>query len=281
MFSGFLVRAQQWRVFASAHSRGLRRDFYASTDNADRFATAHSCGLRRRITSSYASLPSLPQRIRAGCDSFIQRFKFAVGLCHSAFVRVATIQPWECGYPCWLCHSAFVRVATTSRMTAKSRATLCHSAFVRVATTDNDSKEKGGNFATAHSRGLRHCKLAVNVAGRRLCHSAFARVATRADRVRPELCQLCHSAFARVATRSIGTVQVLPLFATAHSCGLRRFIEAVGKHINPLPQRIRAGCDGKYRISLHNQNPLPQRIRAGCDCGKAMQRTANLLREGR
>lgn len=26
---------------------------------------------------------------------------------------------------------------------------------------------------------------------------------------------------------------------------------------------------------------LPQRIRAGCDCGKAMQRTANLLREGR
>lgn len=49
MFSGFLVRAQQWRVFASAHSRGLRRDFYASTDNADRFATAHSRGLRRGI----------------------------------------------------------------------------------------------------------------------------------------------------------------------------------------------------------------------------------------
>lgn len=48
-------------------------------------------------------------------------------------------------------------------------------------------------------------------------------------------------------------------FATAHSRGLR-----------PV------GC--KRFASLIT---LPQRIRAGCDCGKAMQRTANLLREGR
>ena len=221
MFSGFLVRAQQWRVFASAHSRGLRRDFYASTDNADRFATAHSCGLRRRITSSYASLPSLPQRIRAGCDSFIQRFKFAVGLCHSAFVRVATIQPWECGYPCWLCHSAFVRVATTSRMTAMSRATLCHSAFVRVATTDNDSKEKGGNFATAHSRGLRPAVLARC----RCCRSLPQRI--RAG------CDLTTSGqyskrlrFATAHSRGLRlcrckTLALSCFFATAHSRGLR------------------------------------------------------------
>lgn len=48
-------------------------------------------------------------------------------------------------------------------------------------------------------------------------------------------------------------------FASAHSRGLR---------LKPL-------------CSLSIASSLPQRIRAGCDCGKAMQRTANLLREGR
>ena len=91
MFSGFLVRAQQWRVFASAHSRGLRRDFYASTDNADRFATAHSCGLRLLHTAVQVRRWSLPQRIRAGCDLMLMPLAFADSLCHSAFVRVATL----------------------------------------------------------------------------------------------------------------------------------------------------------------------------------------------
>lgn len=74
------------------------------------------------------------------------------------------------------------------------------------------------------------------------------------------MARLCLSAFARVATRIFS--------AGAASCA-------------SLPQRIRAGCDFfslQNRISL---STLPQRIRAGCDCGKAMQRTANLLREGR
>ena len=48
-------------------------------------------------------------------------------------------------------------------------------------------------------------------------------------------------------------------FATAHSRGLRR---------QTMTQKKKG-------------ETLPQRIRAGCDCGKAMQRTANLLREGR
>ena len=94
MLSEFLVRAQQWRVFASAHSRGLRRDFYASTDNADRFATAHSCGLRRRSVQLPADSPVL---------------------CHSAFVRVATTSRMTAMSRATLCHSAFVRVATAEK----------------------------------------------------------------------------------------------------------------------------------------------------------------------
>lgn len=34
MFSGFLVRAQQWRDFASAHSRGLRQGFFPRVQRA-------------------------------------------------------------------------------------------------------------------------------------------------------------------------------------------------------------------------------------------------------
>ena len=92
-------------------------------------------------------------------------------------------------------------------------------------------------------------------------------------------------------------------FATAHSRGLRRRRKAglpaadplpqrirAGYDLfgrcraglpRPLPQRIRAGYDTKFPIFWARYDSLPQRIRAGYDCGKAMQRTANLLREGR
>ena len=56
--------------FATAHSCGLRRDTTASLQIFGLFATAHSCGLRL---------------VRQVCKDYI-----AV-LCHSAFVRVATI----------------------------------------------------------------------------------------------------------------------------------------------------------------------------------------------
>lgn len=71
-------------------------------------------------------------------------------------------------------------------------------------------------------------------------------------------------------------------FASAHSRGLR-----LGLAVK-LPCRYWLCLSAFVRVAtmiftaysnLHTS--LPQRIRAGCDCGKAMQRTANLLREGR
>ena len=91
MLSEFLVRAQQWRDFATAHSCGLRlvslfdarmpailchsafarvATLHHKTDiNADIFATAHSRGLRLK---------------RCRFDNY------ETTLCHSAFARVAT-----------------------------------------------------------------------------------------------------------------------------------------------------------------------------------------------
>ena len=78
----------------------------------------------------------------------------------------------------------------------------------------------------------------------RFCLSAFVRVATLVVFAREPMIDLCHSAFVRVATQ---------LFICK------------GCKLEPLPQRIRAGCDFsslQNRISL---STLPQRIRAGCD----------------
>ena len=93
-------------------------------------------------------------------------------------------------------------------------------------------------------------------------------------------------------------------FATAHSCGLRRnaskaladhvalchsaFVRvATGEKID-LYAQLRLCHSAFVRVATRRflrygtaAVALPQRIRAGCDCGKAMQRTANLLREGR
>ena len=137
---------------------------------------------------------------------------------------------------------------------------LCHSAFARVTTFKSESEFFIVSLATAHSRGLRR--------GRQNCNSG--------------LCQPCHSAFARVTTQP---------FMFGHP------------YTKTLPQRIRAGydcsshdrrcmltpCHSAFaRVTTRtpqsvatSEQSLPQRIRAGYDCGKAMQRTANLLREGR
>ena len=111
MFSEFPVRAQQWRDFASAHS----------------------CGLRPAARPMCPKPPSLPQRIRAGCD------------CLELHVRRMDD----------LCHSAFVRVATKNTKVATPQNDLCHSAFVRVATYTVQIKQYMSVFATAHSCGLR------------------------------------------------------------------------------------------------------------------------------
>ena len=84
----------------------------------------------------------------------------------------------------------------------------------------------------------------------RLCLSAFARVATGFLRVYRQRRPLCHSAFVRVATLRTVFLQPLKIFATAHSCGLRRRTQlAAPRQCAALPQRIRAGC-GARNIAL-------------------------------
>ena len=165
---------------------------------------------------------ALPQRIRAGCDGKPENQNRSRALCHSAFVRVATLpRRWSrcqdsfatahsCGlrpkrcinsFPAMpLCHSAFVRVATKLRKAKNIEFDLCHSAFVRVATRHLQAPPRHSVFATAHSCGLRHANSEKFIAIIHLCHSAFVRVATW---------RICRG-FHRGA------------FATAHSCGLRR-----------------------------------------------------------
>ena len=77
--------------FATAHSCGLRRDTTASLQIFGLFATAHSCGLRPVTLLAASNAASLPQRIRAGCDEHKQCCREQILLCHSAFVRVATV----------------------------------------------------------------------------------------------------------------------------------------------------------------------------------------------
>ena len=120
-----------------------------------------------------------------------------------------------------------------------------------------------------------------------LCHSAFVRVATDATMSYDTAPGLCHSAFVRVATQLSTIYTRHSVFATAHSCGLRRQIISEALTYFALPQRIRAGCDDRkevdhsgnrlchsafVRVATHEQTqtrahapPLPQRIRAGCD----------------
>ena len=142
-------------------------------------------------------------------------------LCHSAFVRVATKLFILCAEQCFLCHSAFARVATVTSKQLPFAKELCHSAFVRVAT---------------------HCYKLCKI-GQTLCLSAFARVATGFLRVYRQRRPLCHSAFVRVATRMPTLAVVTSVFATAHSCGLRRIGASPDRAKRSLPQRIRAGCD--------------------------------------
>ena len=202
---------------------------------------------------------TLPQRIRAGCDM----------PSHIPMMRPGTL-PQRIRAGCD--HAGAAAVYHRASLPQRIRAGcdikltvddvdcyLCHSAFVRVAT---------------------HCYKLCKI-GQTLCLSAFARVATQEIYAKSIPIELCHSAFVRVATRKPNYRLIRQSFATAHSCGLRRFITVSTFAAGSLPQRIRAGCDGGTCRPHESDAALPQRIRAGCDCGKAMQRTANLLREGR
>ena len=91
MFSEFLVRAQQWRDFASAHSCGLRLDVDAACVGRQSLPQRIRAGCDEGSYGNGKSLSSLPQRIRAGCDRrHCEGTRLSGQLCHSAFVRVAT-----------------------------------------------------------------------------------------------------------------------------------------------------------------------------------------------
>ena len=167
-------------IFATAHSRGLRR-----------------CDLFPRRTVGR----SLPQRIRAGCDASDIADYILSELCHSAFARVATALAAGCRLRYVLCHSAFARVATPRTSPHQQQLLLCHSAFARVATVqkfldfikalctlpqriragcDNSEIQFNAKVSALPQRIRAGCDLfqahynIYNI----LCHSAFARVAT-------------------------------------------------------------------------------------------------------
>ena len=60
---------QTGRTFASAHSCGLRPNLRAKVLKNCSFVSAHSCGLRPKSAAQGKTAGSLPQRIRAGCDT--------------------------------------------------------------------------------------------------------------------------------------------------------------------------------------------------------------------
>ena len=187
-------------VFASAHSRGLRRRL--TPESKVHPLLCHSAFVRvatfQRVHVA-DNVDSLPQRIRAGCDCPTRKQRIQ---------RTSLPQRIRagCDYICMvfqqctlLCHSAFVRVATRSRLNPPLNSPLCHSAFVRVATLRQSARS--GSID--------------------LCHSAFVRVATTELGYIKANTDLCHSAFVRVATEDDKNKNAVGHFATAHSCGLR------------------------------------------------------------
>ena len=84
------------------------------------------------------------------------------------------------------------------------------------------------HFATAHSCGLRLCMTLIFASNWVLCHSAFVRVATVILKIVLLFVFLCHSAFVRVATATNAAQRADTIFATAHSCGLRRRGNGIG-----------------------------------------------------
>ena len=187
-------------VFASAHSRGLRRRL--TPESKVHPLLCHSAFVRvatfQRVHVA-DNVDSLPQRIRAGCDStFKIRCQESI-LCHSAFVRVATLYRIYKSVIKALCHSAFVRVATARPESNEYNVHLCHSAFVRVATISAWFFSNAHFFATAHSCGLR--------LGADSIHRLTRLFAT------------AHSCGLRLFVNQPEAGRLI--FATAHSCGLR------------------------------------------------------------
>ena len=122
----------------------------------------------------------------------------------------------------FLCHSAFVRVATMKEAKMIRDWLLCHSAFVRVATMQCALLQNAELFATAHSCGLRPREIHSAAIFQHLCHSAFVRVATRPAAGSLRLsCSLPQRIRAGCDCTVCAAFWLMGYFATAHSCGLR------------------------------------------------------------
>ena len=248
-------------------------------------------------------LHPLPQRIRAGCDLIHKLNRIILKLCLSAFARVATCTP----------HIHYLRLPFASAHSRGLRLQALHHQFpilplpqriragcdgvtaVYTVTTgplpqriragcDTYACQKCIIKASLPQRIRAGCDefVAIRRGKVELCHSAFVRVATLLFGLCMHERFLCHSAFVRVATRTSMRASWKPRSLPQRiRAGCDEAGDIIDIQAHALPQRIRAGCDrsGLFRHDIIQT--LPQRIRAGCDCGKAMQRTANLLREGR
>ena len=231
---------------------------------------------------------TLPQRIRAGCDRDATLKDYFRQLCHSAFVRVATVtskqlplrRSFATAHSCGLRRDIMskqdelltlpqrIRAGCDQRLNQRNICTLrlCHSAFVRVATT------KFPVFCARYDSLPQRIRAGCDVqsAGKRVIQPPLP------QRIRAG-CDDC---------RALVHAQHVP-FATAHSCGLRQIRQNIFCLLSALPQRIRAGCDQQVRrtkggfktfatahscglrlralLPAQRLQTLPQRIRAGCD----------------
>ena len=187
------------------------------------FATAHSRGLRRCTTKRTLTQISLPQRIRAGCDSIpVQQTRQRVSLPQRIragcdYIRIVE-HDWDI-----LCLSAFARVATPFDERLRLRdGPLPQRIRAGCDQCANNLQQPDGALPQRIRAGC-DIKLTVDDVDCYLCHSAFVRVATHCYKLCKIGQTLCHSAFARVATlRPFSAAHGGTIFATAHSCGLRR-----------------------------------------------------------
>ena len=164
------------------------------------FATAHSRGLRRCTTKRTLTQISLPQRIRAGCDSIpVQQTRQRVSLPQRIragcdYIRIVE-HDWDI-----LCLSAFARVATPFDERLRLRdGPLPQRIRAGCDQCANNLQQPDGALPQRIRAGC-DIKLTGDDVDCYLCHSAFGRVATHCYKLCKIGQTLCHSAFARVAT---------------------------------------------------------------------------------
>ena len=208
------------------------------------FATAHSRGLRRCTTKRTLTQISLPQRIRAGCDSIpVQQTRQRVSLPQRIragcdYIRIVE-HDWDI-----LCLSAFARVATPFDERLRLRdgplpqriRAGCDQCANNLQQPDGALPQRiragcdisspltmwTATFATAHSCGLRPIATNYAKSGKRFAtaHSRGLRRRTCRSAVRVEPFATAHSCGLRPSFSSFAPSSAS--FATAHSCGLRR-----------------------------------------------------------